>query len=153
MFDIGFWELGLIGVVALLVIGPERLPGVARSAGMWIGRARRFVSSVQADINREISKTEELKRLMEEQVQIKSAHEIIEQTADEVREGLAVPTLKPSERLKAMDEDEADTARPATPASDAAPATRSVAATPAAKAAPAPHEPLKADDAKHDQSA
>ena len=41
MFDIGFWELTIIGVVALLVIGPERLPRVARTAGLWLGRASR----------------------------------------------------------------------------------------------------------------
>jgi sec-independent protein translocase protein TatB len=55
MFDIGFWELTIIGIVALLVIGPERLPRVARTAGLWLGRARRFVSSVKADIDREIA--------------------------------------------------------------------------------------------------
>lgn len=150
MFDIGFWELGLIGVVALLVIGPERLPGVARTAGMWIGRARRFVSSVQADINQEIGKTEELKRLMEEQAQIKSAHEIIEQTANEVREGLAVPTINPAERLKAMDDEQPEVA-PAQPEAPAVTqATRAVAAAPSATAS---QQPPKADDAKHDQSA
>ena len=78
MFDIGFWEISVIAVVALLVIGPERLPGVARQAGMWIGRIRGFVGSVQADINQEISKSEELKRLLEEQAKIKEIHEIIE---------------------------------------------------------------------------
>ncbi|MDH5409282.1 MAG: Sec-independent protein translocase protein TatB, partial [Gammaproteobacteria bacterium] len=47
MFDIGFWELAIIAVVGLLVIGPERLPGVARTAGMWIGRTRRFITTVK----------------------------------------------------------------------------------------------------------
>jgi len=55
MFDIGFAELLVIAVVALLVIGPERLPRVARTAGMWVGRARRFVSTVKADIDRELA--------------------------------------------------------------------------------------------------
>jgi sec-independent protein translocase protein TatB len=58
MFDIGFAELLVIAVVALLVIGPERLPRVARTAGMWVGRARRFVSSVKADIDRELAADE-----------------------------------------------------------------------------------------------
>ena len=156
MFDIGFWELGLIGVVALLVIGPERLPGVARTAGMWIGRARRFVSSVQADINQEIGKTEELKRLMEEQAQIKSAHEIIEQTANEVREGLAVPTVNPAERLKAVpDEPASETMASETPNAVPAQPSRSVAASLASGAQPASttQQSPKADDVKHDQSA
>lgn len=81
MFDIGFFELILIGVVALLVIGPERLPGLARQAGKWVGRGRRFVSSVQADIKEEL-KAEELKRILDEQQQGNPLHEIIEDTKD-----------------------------------------------------------------------
>ena len=79
MFDIGFWELALIGVVALLVIGPDRLPGVARAAGVWFGKARRFVSSVRADVEREI-RADELKRIMKEQAESSGIHEIIEET-------------------------------------------------------------------------
>lgn len=79
MFDVGFFELLLIGVVALLVIGPERLPKVARQAGMWVGRARRFVGSVKQDIDREIQ-AEEYKRLLDEQNLKNPLHEIIEDT-------------------------------------------------------------------------
>ena len=85
MFDIGIMELGLIAVVALLVIGPERLPAVARTVGFWFGKVRKFVSSVQDDFNREVIKSEELKRLVEEQAKIKDVHEIIEHTIDESR--------------------------------------------------------------------
>jgi sec-independent protein translocase protein TatB len=110
MFDIGFGELVLVAVVALLVIGPERLPGVARTAGMWIGRARRFISSVQADINAEISKTEELKRLLDEQGKLKAMHDIIEETVDDVREGVSVPRAKPVQKLKAVESTPAESA-------------------------------------------
>ncbi len=58
MFDIGFWELCLIGVLALIVLGPERLPQVARTAGLWMGRARRFLGDVKADIDRELREGE-----------------------------------------------------------------------------------------------
>jgi sec-independent protein translocase protein TatB len=88
MFDIGFFELILIAIVALLVIGPERLPHVARSAGLWIGKMRGFVSSVKADIDQEL-KGEELKRIMKEHAESAGVHEIIEETksaADEVKE-------------------------------------------------------------------
>ncbi len=102
MFDIGFWELGLIAVVALLVIGPERLPGVARTAGQWIGSAKRFVSSVQADINTEVSKVDELKRLLEEQNNIQSMHEILEQTPHKAGDRKPVPSAKPEYLVKAM---------------------------------------------------
>ena len=81
MFDIGFFELVLVGVVALLVIGPERLPGIARTAGMWLGRGRRFISSVRADIEQEL-KAEELKRILDQQKQSNPLHEIIEDTKD-----------------------------------------------------------------------
>jgi len=90
MFDVGFWELVVIGVVALIVIGPERLPAVARTVGVWVGRARRFVGTVQEDISREINKGDELKRLLQEQTHIKEMHEIIEQTVDETRKTVAI---------------------------------------------------------------
>ena len=54
MFDIGFSELMVIGLVALIVIGPERLPRVARTLGHLAGRLQRYVADVKADINREV---------------------------------------------------------------------------------------------------
>lgn len=65
MFDIGFSELFVIGVVALVVIGPERLPRVARTAGHLFGRMQRYVSDVKADINREIE-LEDLRKLRDQ---------------------------------------------------------------------------------------
>lgn len=62
MFDIGFSELVVIAVVALIVIGPERLPKVARTLGHLLGRAQRYVNDVKSDINREIQ-LDELKKL------------------------------------------------------------------------------------------
>lgn len=62
MFDIGFSELMVIGIVALLVIGPEKLPKVARTLGHLLGRAQRYVNDVKSDINREIQ-LDELKKL------------------------------------------------------------------------------------------
>jgi sec-independent protein translocase protein TatB len=58
MFDIGFSELLVIGVVALLVIGPERLPKVARTAGVIFGRFQRYVANVKGDIQRELDASE-----------------------------------------------------------------------------------------------
>lgn len=65
MFDIGFLELVVIAVIGLIVIGPERLPDVARTVGRWVGRTRRFISQVKSDIDREI-KQEELRKALEE---------------------------------------------------------------------------------------
>jgi len=66
VFDVGFTELLLIGVVSLVVIGPERLPDVARSAGKWIGKMQRFVRGVKTDIANELD-SGELKRLIGDQ--------------------------------------------------------------------------------------
>jgi sec-independent protein translocase protein TatB len=68
MFDIGFWELCLIGLVSLLVIGPEKLPKVARIAGFWVGKARHTLTTVKAEINQELH-AEEMRQIVEEQQQ------------------------------------------------------------------------------------
>ena len=62
MFDVGFSELIVIAIVALVVIGPERLPKVARTAGHLLGRMQRYVNDVKADINREMA-LDELRKL------------------------------------------------------------------------------------------
>ena len=68
MFDIGFTEMMLIGIVALVVIGPERLPGVARTAGKYFSRLRSFVTNVRADVESEL-KADELREMFEAQQQ------------------------------------------------------------------------------------
>ena len=85
MFDLGFWELMLIGVVALLVVGPERLPGLARTAGQWLGRLRRFVRNVKQDIDQELA-AEELQKTLSQQAGIPELEEIIEETKGAVNE-------------------------------------------------------------------
>lgn len=68
MFDIGFSELIVIALVALIVFGPKRLPEMARTAGLWMGRLRRFMENVKQDLDREMSSADlaEFKRLQEE---------------------------------------------------------------------------------------
>jgi sec-independent protein translocase protein TatB len=58
MFELGFWELVVIGIIALIVFGPEKLPQFARRAGYWVGRIRRQVNDVRNDIEREIAMDE-----------------------------------------------------------------------------------------------
>jgi sec-independent protein translocase protein TatB len=58
MFDVGFWEISLIAVIALIILGPERLPKVARTAGLWIGKGRRMFADVKRDIDRELREAE-----------------------------------------------------------------------------------------------
>ena len=92
MFDIGFSELLVIGVVALVVIGPEKLPRMARTIGHLAGRLQRYVADVKADINREIE-LEELRK-MRDSMQ-KSATEMessvsseLSKTADELNKSV-----------------------------------------------------------------
>lgn len=94
MFDMGFGELLLVGVVALLVLGPERLPGAARTAGRWVGRARATVSRLGADLEREL-RGEELRRSLREEA------EALEQTAAQVQ-ALREQTTAELERLTAL---------------------------------------------------
>jgi sec-independent protein translocase protein TatB len=82
MFDIGFSELMMIAVIALVVIGPERLPRVARTLGHLAGRLQRYVSDVKADINREIE-LDELRKMRDQMQQAASGFE------SSVKSGLA----------------------------------------------------------------
>ena len=77
MFDIGFWEIIFIMVITLLVIGPERLPRVARTAGLWLGKMRGFVSSVKADIDQELA-GEELKKMLAKQASVPELEELVD---------------------------------------------------------------------------
>ena len=81
MFDVGFSEIILIMVVALVVVGPERLPKLARTAGLYLGRMRRMVATVKADVQRELA-AEDLKRTLQKQVESVGLHDIVEETRD-----------------------------------------------------------------------
>ncbi len=71
MFDVGFLEIVVILVLALIVLGPERLPKAARTVGYWVGKARRYIEGVKAEVEREFDSSE-LKRILHNQeVQIK----------------------------------------------------------------------------------
>ena len=101
MFDVGFWELAIIAVIALLVIGPERLPKAARTAGLWVGRARRMVTDVKADIDREIREGDlaELKKAGEE---LKKTQSAVESAGSQIIEDSELGELKKTgEELKA----------------------------------------------------
>lgn len=66
MFDIGFFELVVIGIVALLVLGPERLPHAVRMTGAWVGKIRRATQAVRDEFEREVNAQELQRRLREE---------------------------------------------------------------------------------------
>ncbi|KJD18234.1 MAG: Sec-independent protein translocase protein TatB [Pseudomonadota bacterium] len=86
MLDIGFLELMLIGIVALLVLGPERLPKAARTTGLWIGKIKRTVSGMQREISAQLEAEELRQKLNEQQKKLddslKKAKQDVESIAD-----------------------------------------------------------------------
>ena len=159
MFEIGFWELIVVGVVAMIVVGPEQLPGLARKAGFWLGKARRMIAEVKADVDRELH-LEELKQTLRQQAdlgevkdladQVKSFRHEIEKEFDDPgpppgwRPGM--PTAAPPPDWTPPDSSrEAPAATPPAPVQSqkpdsAAPAPRSVA-TPTVPPSAAPPQP------------
>jgi len=93
MFDIGFWELSIIGVVALVIVGPERLPGLARTAGLWVGKGRRMLSDVKRDIDREI-KTSEMADLNALKKDFEDAGKEVQKAGETIKSESGVDDLK-----------------------------------------------------------
>lgn len=101
MFDIGFFELLMIAVIALLVLGPERLPHAVRMTGAWIGKFRRAATSVREEIEREVNAYEMQQRINEqlEKSGISESKEMLEKTKQTLRNGiLDEETLKEIEK-------------------------------------------------------
>jgi len=91
VFDISFTELMLIGVVALIVIGPEKLPKVARTVGHLLGRAQRYVNDVKGDIQREVEIDELRKMKQEMESAAQSVQSSFTKTESDIRQGLQEP--------------------------------------------------------------
>lgn len=130
MFDIGFSELMVIALVALVVIGPERLPRVARTLGHLFGRLQRYVNEVKADINREME-LDELRKFKNEfeqaaqsmETKLKEEMSKVETSASELAEQASLkPEIEKTEAEIAALTREAAGDPHALPASDAAPA-------------------------------
>jgi len=97
MFDLGFSELVVIAIVLLVVVGPERLPKVARTAGHLLGRLQRYVAGVKADIQREMQ-IDELKKLQEQAREFdKNLRAGVSEIQSEVSEALTPPPVAASE--------------------------------------------------------
>jgi sec-independent protein translocase protein TatB len=97
MFDIGFFELVLISVVALLVLGPEKLPGAIRTITLWIGRLRRSFNTIKQDIEREVGADEIRRQLRNEEIMerfrktqstVKSTISDVQKKTDEFRKNI-----------------------------------------------------------------
>lgn len=141
MFDIGFSELLVIAVVALIVIGPERLPSVARTVGHLLGRLQRYVADVKADINREI----ELDELRKMRDSFKEAATEVEAT---VRKEFAKTEQDLNQTVAEAVAADLPAATASAPEAAPAPQVSEAASAPqVADAAPAPHAPESGEKA------
>jgi sec-independent protein translocase protein TatB len=84
MFDIGFWEIVLILVLALVVIGPERLPGAARQAGLFVGKARRYIEGVRSEVESELDVGEFKRMLHNQEIQINELQQQLKAGVDDI---------------------------------------------------------------------
>ncbi len=84
MFEVGFSEILMVGLVALLVIGPEKLPKVARMAGYWIGKSKRMVAAVKQEISEEFQ-AEELRQSLKNQSGLNELQKLVEETSNDLR--------------------------------------------------------------------
>ena len=113
MFDVGFLEILVIGIVSLIVIGPERLPAVARTVGSWVGKAQRFVRGVKSDFASEL-KSGDLKKIIGDQnEQISELRNIVNSAHQELKAGVDEATAATRSSVedfkKAVEDDEVDT--------------------------------------------
>ena len=88
MFDVGFWEILLILVMALVIIGPERLPSAARKAGFFVGKARRYIEGVRSEVESELDVNEFKRMLHNQEVQINELQQQLKTGVDEVKAGM-----------------------------------------------------------------
>ncbi|MCO6059712.1 Sec-independent protein translocase protein TatB [Pseudomonas sp. MOB-449] len=133
MFGISFGELLLIGLIALLVLGPERLPGAARTAGLWIGRLKRSFNAIKTEVEREIGADEIRRQLHNEHIMA---------LEKQIKESIVPPTVESllsdaePESVAATPAPAAPTAQAAPVASSPAPATTTAAPATAGQGAP-----------------
>ncbi|MFN3785972.1 MAG: Sec-independent protein translocase protein TatB [Thiothrix sp.] len=92
MFESSFLEMLVVGVIALLVIGPERLPGLARKVGRLIGKARAFIATTRSDIERELRAEELRSMLSRQEEEIRELRQLMQQSTEEVRQGIDAAT-------------------------------------------------------------
>ena len=93
MFDVGFWEILLILILALVIIGPERLPAAARQAGFFVGKARRYIEGVRSEVESELDVSEFKRMLHNQEVQLNELRQQLQDGADKVTEELPKPDI------------------------------------------------------------
>ena len=148
MFDMGFTEMMLIGIVALVVIGPERLPGVARTAGKYVGRLKRFMTTVKADVEQELRADELRAILSDQQKELDSLKDTISEAGKTIEKEVNVMDAVSEEPAVAEQQDTTESAQSAVSASTAAPAAEKLASKAKASKPKASKPKAKAAKAK-----
>jgi sec-independent protein translocase protein TatB len=83
MFDVGFWEFALIGIITLIIVGPERMPSIARKAGQYVGKVKRFIAKIQDDVSEELD-VDQFKRQLSDMDKEANIVEIIDDAKDSI---------------------------------------------------------------------
>jgi sec-independent protein translocase protein TatB len=133
MFDVGFSEIVVIAVVALIVIGPERLPKAARTLGLLFGRLQRYVSDVKADISREM----ELDELRKLQTQVQGAAQEFKTSVESAAQNVHAGVRSVEDQLNATAADATSADAPAGPPPELASRANEPAAAPGSTSADA----------------
>lgn len=106
MFDIGFGEILIIGVVALVVLGPERLPVALRTGGLWLSKLKRTIGSVQKEISEELRIEEMRQKAKQQQVDLEAGVKTLTKPFHEtLREDVLSPVSKPKPTVAAVSAD------------------------------------------------
>jgi len=110
MFDVGFWEILLILILALVVIGPERLPGAARTLGLWVGKGRRYIEGVKSEVEQEFDISEFKRVIHNQEIQLNELQQKVNQSAKMTADDLLESTQQTHtiEEEPSVIEDESD---------------------------------------------
>lgn len=134
MFDVGFWEILLILVLALVIIGPERLPAAARQAGYFVGKARRYIEGVRSEVESELDVNEFKRMLNNQEVQINELQQQLKTGVDKIKADLPSSDLLKDETSDSFhDEPAAPEASAIADAADGSESSNNIAASPVNK--------------------
>lgn len=140
MFDLSFWEILVIGIIAVIVVGPERLPGMAYTAGKWITKVKRFVANARAEVESEFN-TAELRKLMSAQEEeMQKLRQLMEDTRHDVEQSQHLLSKSVNEAAQMVREPIAPSAEipPSSTSAAPDPSSPSQLDAPGSKAPPAP---------------
>lgn len=120
MFDIGFSEIFLFGVIALIVLGPEKLPQAARTAGQWYAKLRRTVSTIQSEIEAELDLAETRQQMQDELAKIRQTEADMKREMAEMRGSMQQFKTSQNQRFKQPSETSSERSSHHTEMSDSA---------------------------------